>query len=260
MVEFTEENLSGSRFYEADLTKSHFENVDFTEARFQNVYLTGARIRGAWLENVDIDGEVRNVQINGVDIGPLIEAELDRRHPERAKLRPTDADGFREAWAVVEGAWPATIERARRLPPELLHERVDGEWSFIETLRHLLFATDAWVSRAMLGDPAPYDQLGLPHTEMGDVPHVPNDPDARPGLDEVLALRADRMATVRRVMSELTDERLAGVTEPVMEPGYPESESFAVQRCLRAVVNEEWLHRLYAERDLAVLEARTGDA
>jgi hypothetical protein len=25
---------------------------------------------------------------------------------------------------------------------------------------------------------------------------------------------------------------------------------------LRAIVNEEWLHRLYAERDLAVLENR----
>jgi hypothetical protein len=29
-----------------------------------------------------------------------------------------------------------------------------------------------------------------------------------------------------------------------------------VRRCLRAVVHEEWLHRLYAERDLAVLEHR----
>jgi hypothetical protein len=255
MVEFSDENLSGSRFYEVDLTNSHFENVDLARSRFQNVYLTGAIIRGVWLENVDIDGEVRNVQINGVDIGPLIEAELDKRYPERAKLRPTDADGFREAWAVIEGAWPATIERARRLAPELLHERVEGEWSFIETLRHLVFATDAWVKRAMLGDPSPYDPLGLPHTEMGDVPGVPNDPDARPSLDEVLALRADRMGIVREVISGLTDVVLAGTTEPA-PPGYPESGSYAVRRCLGAVVNEEWLHRLFAERDLAILEAR----
>jgi len=256
MVEFSDENLSGSRFYEVDLTNSHFENVDLARSRFQNVYLTGAIIRGVWLENVDIDGEVRNVQINGVDIGPLIEAELDKRYPERAKLRPTDADGFREAWAVIEGAWPATVERARRLAPELLHERVEGEWSFIETLRHLVFATDAWVKRAMLGDPSPYDPLGLPHTEMGDVPGVPNDPDARPSLDEVLALRADRMGIVREVIAGLTDVVLAGTTEPVPPPGYPESGSYAVRRCLGAVVNEEWLHRLFAERDLAILEAR----
>jgi hypothetical protein len=68
-------------------------------------------------------------------------------------------------------------------------------------------------------------------------------------------MRADRVATVRQVFADLTDERLAGTTEPVLEPGYPESESYAVMRCLRAVLNEEWEHRLYAERDLAVLEA-----
>lgn len=243
-------------FYEEDLSGSHFENVDLTKSRFQNVYLTGSILRGLWLEDVDIDGEIRNVTINGVDIGPLIEAELDKRHPERTKLHPTDADGFREAWAVVEQAWPSTIERARRLSPELLHERVEGEWSFIETLRHLIFATDAWVSRALLGDPSPYSALGLLHTEQKDIPGVPNDRDARPSLDEVLALRADRMATVRQVMADLTDEKLVGMTEPVMEPGYPESKSFEVKRCLQAVVSEEWLHRLYAERDLAVLEAR----
>lgn len=54
------------------------------------------------LVDVDISGEVDNVRINDVDVGPLIEAELDRRHPERVKLCPSDADGFREAWAVVE--------------------------------------------------------------------------------------------------------------------------------------------------------------
>jgi hypothetical protein len=256
MAEFNGEDLSGSRFYEVDLTMAHFENVEMTSARFQNVYLTGSILRGLWLQDVDIDGEIRNVRINGVDIGPLIEAELDRTQPDRVKMRPTDADGFREAWAAHERLWAGTVERARRLPPEQLHERVEGEWSFIETLRHLVFATDAWVLRAYLGEPSPYSHLGLLHTESEDIPGVPNDPDLRPSLEEVLAVRADRMATVRRVMEELTDEKLAGMTEPVLEPGYPESESFAVKRCLGAIVNEEWLHRLYAERDLAVLESR----
>jgi hypothetical protein len=158
---------------------------------------------------------------------------------------------------VIEQSWPSTVERARRLPPELLHERVDCEWSFIETLRHLVFATDAWVKRAMLGDPTPYDPLDLPHTEMGEVAGVPNDPDARPALDDVLALRADRMGVVREVLSQLTDDVLAGTTEPSPGMGYPAADSYAVRRCLRAVVIEEWLHRLYAERDLALLESRS---
>jgi hypothetical protein len=143
------------------------------------------------------------------------------------------------------------------MAPELLHERVEGEWSFIETLRHLVFATDAWVKRAILGEPSPWDPLDLPHDEMPGEPGVPRDRGARPSLDEVLALRADRMATVRQVIADLTDEKLASMTEPVMEPGYPEPESFAVRRCLQAILNEEWEHRLYAERDFDVLESRS---
>src|SRR5215211_5330105 len=113
----------------------------------------------------------------------------------------------------VVSRWDAVVRRARALPEDLLHERVDGEWSFIETLRHLVFATDAWVLRAVLGDPTPYHPLGLAHSEMPvDTPGVPHDPRARPSLDEVLAVRADRMAIVARLLDELTDERLEEMT------------------------------------------------
>jgi hypothetical protein len=246
MVEFVKRDFAGARF----------EQVDFSRAWFRNVYFTGATLRGAWLEDVDIDGELRNVRINGVDIVPLVEAELDRRYPERTKLHPTDADGFREAWAIIQRVWRPTVERAQRLPAELLHERVDDEYSFIETLRHLIFATDAWVRRAILGHPEPYSPLGLPHDEMEPDPSVPNDPGARPSLDEVLDVRADRMRTVRDLIATLTDDVVAGQTDPVPPPGYPPAGSYPVRRCLGAVVTEEWLHRLYAERDLAVLERR----
>jgi hypothetical protein len=143
------------------------------------------------------------------------------------------------------------------MPPELLHERVEDEWSFIETLRHLVFATDAWVKRTILLEPSPWDPLDLPHDEMRDQPSVPRDRGARPSLDEVLALRADRMATVRHVIADLTDEGLAGMTEPVTEPGYPEPGSFAVRDCLQIILNEEWEHRQYVERDFDALASRS---
>jgi uncharacterized protein YjbI with pentapeptide repeats len=256
MADFTHENLTGSRFEDVYLTGARFHNIDLTGARFDLVDLTGVTIRGSALVNVDISGEIENLRVNGVDVVPLVEAELNRRYPDRVKMRPADADGFREAWAILERLWPRTVERARGLDPELLHERVDGEWSFVETLRHLVFATDAWVRRAVLGEPAPWDPLDLPHDEMPDDPSVPRDRGARPSLDQVLALRADRMATVRQVLADLTDEQLAGRTEPVPEPGYPEPESFAVRRCLQAILSEEWQHRLYAERDLDALESK----
>jgi len=253
--EFNSENMTGSRFEDVLLADAQFHRADLTGASFRLVDLTGVTIRGAALVNMDLSGMIENLRVNGVDVVPLVEAELNRRYPERAKMSPADAAGYREAWDILERLWSETVERARGLAPELLHERVDGEWSFIETLRHLVFATDAWVKRAILGVPSPWDPLDLPHDEMPDEPSVPRDLDARPSLDEVLALRVDRMATVRQVLAGLTDEKLAGMTEPVMEPGYPEPGSFAVRRCLQAILNEEWEHRLYAERDFDALEA-----
>lgn len=256
MPDFIGENLTGSRFDDVYLTDARFHDVDLRNARFDLVDMTGVVIRGAALVDMELSGDIGNLRINGVDVVPLVEAELNRRYPDRARMRPADPAAFREAWDILERRWQQTVQRARGLAPDLLHDRVDGEWSFIETLRHLVFATDAWVRRAMLGEPSPWSPLDLPHDEMPDQPSVPRDRAARPSLDEVLALRADRMATVRQVLADLTDERLASMTEPVPEPGYPESRSFAVLRCLRAVVNEEWEHRLYAERDLDTLESR----
>lgn len=256
MTDFRGEDLTGSAFDDVRLNGARFHDVDLTGARFQLVDLTGVTIRGALMANMDISGELENVRINGVDVAPLVEAELDRRYPDRARMRPVDADGYREAWAILERLWSQTVARARRLNPDLLHEQVDGEYSFIETLRHLVFATDAWIKRAVLGEPSPWDPLDLPHDEMPDSPPVPRDRTARPSLDQVLALRADRMATMRQVLAGLTDARLADLTEPVTEPGYPEPQSYPVRRCLGAILNEEWEHRLYAERDLDALESR----
>lgn len=221
--------------------------------RLHDVELRDVVMRGAEVSGVEIDGDIRGLTINGVDVWPLVDAELNRRYPDRAKMRPSDPAGFREAWDTVERLWDGTVARARQLEPDLLHASVDGEWSFIETLRHLTFATDAWVRRAILGDPAPWHPLGLPWDGMPDTPGVPRDRTARPTLDEVLALRRDRMDTVRAVVDGLTDESLAADTEAVEGPGWPPPVSFPVRKCLLTVLSEEWEHRLFAERDLDAL-------
>lgn len=248
-----------AEFRHQDLSDSTFEDVDLSRARFKNVLLRDVVLRGVWGEKVEIDGDIESLTFNGIDVIPLWQAEQCRLHPEYPQLTPSDADGYRAAWPIVEQQWEETFAHARQLPEELLHERVDGEWSFIETQRHLVFATDAWIRRAVLGDPRPYDPLALPHDEMDVIEGVPNDREARPSLDEVLALRADRMGTYREVIAELTDEQLAGTTTPVPETGYPESKAFGVARCLQCILLEEWWHRRYAERDLAVLVARAAD-
>src|SRR6266568_9418121 len=215
MADFISADLRGSRFERVDLSGAQLRAVDLTGARFRSVDLSRVVMRGVELVGVDIHGEIEDVTINGVDIGPLVNAELNKRYPDRAKMRPADPAGFGEAWDILERLWDQTVERARRLQPELLHEPVDGEWSFTETLRHLVFATDSWIRRAILGDPAPWDPLGLPWDEMPDTPGTPRDRAARPSLDEVLALRGDRMATVTAVIGGLTPESLAADTTPV---------------------------------------------
>jgi hypothetical protein len=250
MTEFTQEEPA--RFEHRSLRGAVFHDVDLSGATFDNVNLNGATIRAVMID-ASIDGDIRSLRVWGVDVVPLIDAELNRRHPGREKMRPANADGYREAWELLERLWAETVDKARALPPELLHESVNGEWSFIETQRHLVFATDAWVRRAVLGDPSPWDPLDLPHDEMNDEPSIPRDRAVRPSLEEVLAVRADRMRTVRDLFAELTDERLSELTVPVTEPGYPASERYQVSDCLSCVLCEEWEHRMYAERDLAVL-------
>ncbi len=255
VADFEHADLRGSRFDDVELSGTQFRGVDLSGSQFRAVDLSGVVMRGVDLVNVDIYGEVENLVINGVDVAPLITAELDRREPQRVKMRPTDPAGFLEAWDILERLWEETVDKARRLSPALLHESVNGEWSFIETLRHLLFATDSWIRRAILGDPTPWHPLDLPWDEMSDTPGVPRDRDARPSLDEVLELRRDRMAGVRRFLTDLTQQGLDGHTEPVDGPGWPLAQSYPVRGCLLTILNEEWEHRRYAERDLALLTA-----
>jgi len=255
MTDFIETDLHGSLFRGVDLTGAVLHGVDLTGAQFRAVDLTGTVLRGVDLVNANVYGHIEGLVINGVEVAPLVEAELDRRHPDRVKMRPSDPAGFREAWDLLGRLWDGTVERARSLPPALLHESVNDEWSFTETLRHLAFATDAWVRRAILGDPSPWDPLDLPWDEMPDTPGVPRDRGARPSLDQVLALRRSRRATVGEVIDGLTEASLAGHTEPVEGPGWPRPRSYPVRECLLVVLNEEWEHRLYAERDLDVLAA-----
>lgn len=263
MTEFREQDLTGARFedvvlhgatfFDVSLTDASLRKVDLSGAQLRGVALNGSRMRGVELVNVDIYGEIENCVVNGVDIAPLVEAELNRRMPERAKMRPDDSDGFREAWAILERLWEGTVARARTFPEAALHRNIDDEFSFIQTLRHLNFATAAWVHRMILGTASPWHPLDLPWDEAPGWEGIPWNREAQSSLDEVLAVRHERQATVRQVMASLTDEQLASEVTRT-EPGWPRIESFPVKQCLRIILNEEWEHRLYAERDLTALE------
>lgn len=267
MTEFLDADMGGARFERVSLRNASFSQVYLNDARLRRVDLSGSEVRGAKLHHVtlrgvelfdvEISGDLDRVTINGVDIAPLVEAELNRRDPLRVQIRADDVPGFQEAWAIVQRLWAETVERARALPEDALHESVDGEWSFIQTLRHLNFASAAWVARMILGDPSPWHPLDLPWDEAPGWDGIPWDREARPTLDEVLSVRRERQAMVSRVIDALTDEQLASHVSRT-EPGWPQMEDFPFRECLFTVVNEEYEHRQFAERDLAVLEGLEG--
>ncbi|SEC72527.1 DinB superfamily protein [Amycolatopsis tolypomycina] len=230
---------------------------DLTGLEIRDCEVSGLKIVDCYGGEVSLGGDFERVVVNDVDVTAYVEAELDRRHPVRVLARNAASPGeYRAAWDAVETLWSATLERARRLPEAALHERVDGEWSFVETHRHLLFAADAWLGNAVLEEAAPYHPLGFP---AGGMPPEESAKlgltvGAKPTLDEVLAPRLARMAAMRRVVDGLTEDALDRVCGRKPADPYPEQE-YVVRRCLKVVLKEEAEHHRYAVRDLGVLEA-----
>jgi hypothetical protein len=166
------------------------------------------------------------------------------------------AEDYRAMWDMIEQLWSDTVARAELLPEPALHERVDDEWSFVETLRHLVFITDAWASRTVLDEPMPYHRLGVTQTAYApaDAVALGIDLDARPSFAEVMAVRGDRMALVRGIVAGLTNTELERICRRPPAPGYPE-ESRPVADCLGVVMQEECEHHRFAVRDLAAQQA-----
>jgi hypothetical protein len=240
-----------------ELRGARFEAADVRGARFTDCDLTGVTIRDCWLVNVSISGYLSNVTVNGVDVTDFVNAELDRRHPERVQFREAQtADDVRALWDAIERLWAQATERAGRLPAAALHQQVNEEWSFAQTLRHLVFITDAWASRTVLDEEMPYHPLGLPQSwyPAADAAALGIDLTAQPSYDEILAARADRMAVLRRIVDGLTDADLGRKCQRSPAPGYPDEEPTVID-CLAVVLDEEMDHYRYAVRDLDVLEA-----
>ncbi|WP_448627636.1 DinB family protein [Geodermatophilus sp. URMC 64] len=240
----------GASFHYADLCGATFRDCDMREVRIVSSMVDGLVVSG-------FDGRAGRVVVDDVDVSGYVAAELDRRHPERVRLRAArTADDLRAVWRELEGLWDDTLTRAGRQPEAALHERVGGEWSFVETRRHLVFAVDTWVNGWLHGEPAPFSPLGVPPTDLApeEWPSIGLDPAARPSSAEAAALFADRRARVRRALAEVTDAQLDEPRTATPVPAWGE-ETHTVGECFRVVLEEHCEHRRFAERDLAALTA-----
>lgn len=242
MATFTRsDDLRGAEFVEADLSGARFIGADLSGVVMRGVEASGADIDAPWLPH----GEF--LRVNGVDVIPLVEAELDRRFPGRADRRAADPDGLRAAWASLERTWAATLERVAVMAPGTVDVSVAGEWSFAQTLRHLVLATDMWLGRAILGSEQPFHPIGqLDVSTVDDGFDTSVFAPATPSYDEVLEVRAGRVAMVRDFLSTVTPDLLATSRPNPHNPEYQET----TLSCLHVILEEEWEHHRYAVRDL----------
>jgi uncharacterized damage-inducible protein DinB len=240
MARFTEaDDLREAEFLHADLQRARFVGSDLSRVVMRGVQVEGADIDAPWLLS---DGAT--LLVNGVDVAPYVEAELNRRFPGRAQQRAQDPDGLSAAWAVLQHSWTATVDRVAAMPDGTVDVSVDGEWSFVQTLRHLVRATDLWLGRAVLGLAEPFHPLGLAGSD--DVQRT-----AHPSYDEVLAARASRVTMVRDFLTSVTPEELATQRPNPHDPSFPETTG----SCLHVILEEEWEHLRFAVRDLDAIEA-----
>ncbi len=253
MTDFTSaDDLSGATFRDANLRGARFVGAD----------LSGVVMRGVDAQGMDVDapwllGEDGSLLVNGVDVAAYVDAELDRRFPGRSQRMAADPETLRSAWEALRTAWAAALDRVESMPPGTVDESVDGEWSFAQTLRHLVMATDVWLRRAILEVEQPYHPFGQPNVEYAadgnDTSVFSNE---TPSYDEVLEARAGRVAMVRDFLSTVTPEELATTRRNPWAPEHPET----TLSCLQVILEEEWEHLRYAVRDLDAIEARAGDA
>ena len=228
-----------------------FDDEDLTGAEFRECDLSRARLVGVVMQDAEIDGLVTNLVVNGVEVMPYVEAELDRRHPVRLLIRSDDPADLREAWRQLRDDWAATIERVRSMPEGSEHRGVDGEWSMVETLRHLVFVHDSWFRRCVVGLTEPFTAIGLGPPFVANQEENGLDPSARPSLDEVLAVRDRQASQVEAWLAEVTPEQLAQMA-PVPDDGRwpPYAKGRVVRQCLGTVLDEEWAHHGFCVRDL----------
>jgi len=202
---------------------------DWSGRTFRQINLNDTVWKEADLVNARFSGRIDGLVINDIEVAPLIAAEMDRRFPERTRLRPQTRDEAAGAWAVIEDLWSASKARAATVDEAVLHARPEAdEWSWCEGFRHLVFVTDAWISKNALGV-EDWHPLGMPPSFWPPPDGV--DVEADPSWDEIVAARGDRMALVRANLG-------------TVDLG-----------CLRVVLGEEWHHNWFANRDLDQLSS-----
>jgi hypothetical protein len=233
-----------------------FEGATFVATSFRGATIRSSDVSGVTMRSVDVGGLdidshdlfFGSLFVNGVDVVPLVDAELNRQFPGRELQKAQTPEGLRDGWVAVQAAWDETVSNT---PPELVEAHVDDEWSLAQTLRHLVLATDAWLRRGIFGIEQPFHEIGQIFggaADMGfDMSIFRAD---TPTFEDILAVRAERQQLVTDFLATVTPELLAEERDDPWGGGdwHP-----TVGDCVRVILEEEWAHLRYVRRDLARL-------
>ncbi|MET9313061.1 DinB family protein [Kribbella sp. NPDC003505] len=237
MAKFGEsDDLAGAEFVGANLRGARFVESDLSGVVMRGIDLQGADIDAPWI--VEPGGSLK---VNGVEVSGYVEDELNRRFPGRAERRAKDPDGLRAAWAAVERTWATAIDRVATMPSGTADVSVGGEWSFAQTLRHLVHAIDLWFGRSVL-EREDFHPLGLRYGVAGSPDHPP--------YAEVLEAHAGRFGLVRDFIATVTPAELDTARK---NPHNAKPET--TRSCLHVILEEAWEHYRFATRDLDSIAA-----
>ena len=232
-----------------------FEGASFVQASFKGATIrfsdvSGVTMRGVDLDGLDIDSHdlfFGSLVVNGVDVVPYVDAELNRQFPGRELQKAETPEGLREGWDAVRAAWQETVDGT---PREQWDAHVEDEWSLAQTLRHLVLATDAWLGRGIHRTEQPFHAIGQQFTgaaEMGFDMSIFREPSSH---DEVLTVRAERQQQVSDFLATATPDVLAEERDGPWGGSWKPT----VGDCIRVILEEEWAHLRYIRRDLTLLE------
>ncbi len=238
---------SGSQDFEG----TAFFKASFKGATMRSCDLSGVTMRSVDVDGLDIDGPdllFGKLFVNGVDVVPLVVAELNRHFPGRELQDAKTPEGLREAWVAAQAAWATTVTDTAL---EMIDAHVDDEWSLAQTLRHLVLVTDAWLRGGIMSIEQPFHEIGQIFSgasDMGfDMSVFRTD---EPPFEDILEVRAERQQMVTEFLAQATPELLA---EERDNPWGVEGWHLTVGDCVLVILEEEWAHLRYIRRDLALL-------
>ena len=143
-------------------------------------------------------------------------------------------------------ALEATMQRAGAFSEDELQHGVNGEWSTVQSLRHVILVIDLWLSKSVNGDADPFHPMALPPSFMPPkLPGTSIDPDAKPTFDEACEVLRGRLATVRTTIDGLAPVDL---DRPV------QSHAKTVGGALNVLFKELQAHNHFVNRDLDIVE------